>query len=1298
MENYAFSFRYSKFLGTFVLWIFSSIFLFSISGCNPTSEQAAELTGVTTSTGNGPSITIAGTLGNYALTLYPASKDFGTLATNSGTSTQTFTVTNTSIYTVYMGTLNGATTHYTINSGTCTTGMIFVPFATCSFTVTFAPLTSGNLGSNISITYGSSPGSYTFYSQARVDGAGTTLTGFNGLDSLSSITTTSMILNWTGVAAADSYQLYQVVSGSAVLVTSQPSANVCVGTVCTYSVTGLTPSTTYNYRVRATDSFSIQEQNSVTRTASTFSGSIALTSAATTANSGRCTLFTVQAKDSGNNPVVMVSNTSVTIGGLGSGSIFSNSTCTSSLSGVTILSGQSSENFYYKNPTAESITMTASLSTYTAGSKSFSTTSGQLTLTGASTSWAGTTCTAITLSTLDTTGAAMNMITDAAVTMSGLGNGGTYSDAACTTSYTTPIVSSGSSSKIFYYKNTTAQAITMTANISLYATTAGTLSHTVIPNTADHFTYVSGNNQATTIGAISANIVVKLVDAYENPITGQSIAFHGIRGGAQPTTTLVTTDSSGLATNTFRLRGQDVKNQVKVTKVGGLPDAAGSGNSTYIFSATAYTGNNGVMNGRSATAFATAGTCSGDLNQDGKPDMVVMSDGSANIGVFINNGNGTFATRVDYATIASYPYNCQIANINGDTWPDIIVANYASAGASSGVSVFLNSGTGTFPTRADYITAASGMVDVKLADFTGDGVLDLVSAGYASNMFYYRTGVGDGTFGAATAIATGTAPIGMATGDFNGDGFKDAIVTNISSGTASVFRGNGDGTFMARVDYTVGTSPFHVSTADYNSDGRPDIAVSNSASNTVSVLLGTGASGSYTFLPKSDYATGTTPYGNASADVTGDGVTDIIISNYASGTLSVWVGVGNGSFSSRIDYPIGSGSNIQDIEVADFDGNGKVDVAGPSRSTMLSLFTFFQKNGVLIPNHYDVPTYGVGYYLASGDFNADGALDIVQSNYTATGKISILLNNNNNTGSFATKVDYNTTIPNVAGVAVADFNNDGKQDIVACDRNGAAGTSVSVFTGVGDGTFNARSGYTTALDPWSVAAGDINNDGRIDIISGNYTASNISVLLGNGDGTFQAKTDVSTHANPRSVTIADFNNDKKMDVMTCSNNTGKAGVMLGNGSGGFAAMVEYAIGGTVYNCRVGDFNADGNLDIAGANTGTGNIGLILGTGSGTFGAATTFPTLGLPVDFTIGDFSGDGKLDIYTTPWSTGSGVMSLLIGNGSGSFAAPVSYYMRPSSEYSHHAISGDFNGDGKLDAATNSVPSAVLYVVPGI
>jgi hypothetical protein len=273
-------------------------------------------------------------------------------------------------------------------------------------------------------------------------------------------------------------------------------------------------------------------------------------------------------------------------------------------------------------------------------------------------------------------------------------------------------------------------------------------------------------------------------------------------------------------------------------------------------------------------------------------------------------------------------------------------------------------------------------------------------------------------------------------------------------------------------------------------------------------------------------------------------------------------------------------------------------------------------------------------------------------------------------------------------VAVGDFNQDGIPDLVVANGGGATST-VSIFLGNGDGTFRASREYDAGVDTFSVAVGDLNGDGKPDLVVANVGPSgneNIGVLLGNGDGTFMPVVEYNGPS-PGSpfVAVGDFNGDGKLDVVTIGRISGSLGTIdvvsihLGKGDGTLAPAGNYPTGASNPNpisIAVADLNGDGRLDLAVANNNSDSIGVLLGRGDGTFQAAVDYPVGIAPYGIASGDFNGDGKLDLVAS--AGGGATVSVLIGNGDGTFQAPVNY---PAGDGPWSVGVGDFNTDGKLD-----------------
>ncbi len=310
--------------------------------------------------------------------------------------------------------------------------------------------------------------------------------------------------------------------------------------------------------------------------------------------------------------------------------------------------------------------------------------------------------------------------------------------------------------------------------------------------------------------------------------------------------------------------------------------------------------------------------------------------------------------------------------------------------------------------------------------------------------------------------------------------------------------------------------------------------------------------------------------------------------------------------------------------------------------------------------------------VTTADFNGDGKPDLATLN-SYSGNVVVLLGNG--AGGFGTAANFKIGIL-PSSVITADFNGDGKTDIATTDFYS---NNVSVLLGNGAGGFAAAANYSTGQHATSVTTGDFNGDGKADIATANGDSNNVSVLIGNGAGGFAAPIHYNRAPFSTSVTTGDFNGDGKLDIATANGDANNVSVLIGNGAGGFAAAINYSTGQHATSVTTGDFNGDGKLDLVTANLISDNVSVLIGNGTGGFAVATNFNAGTNPSSVTTGDFNGDGKVDIATA--NGGSNNVSVLIGNGAGGFAAATNFNVGADP----HAVTiADFNRDGKLDIAT--------------
>jgi hypothetical protein len=671
----------------------------------------------------------------------------------------------------------------------------------------------------------------------------------------------------------------------------------------------------------------------------------------------------------------------------------------------------------------------------------------------------------------------------------------------------------------------------------------------------------------------------------------------------------------------------------------------------------------------------------------------VATVGSIAVGQFVT-GAPTGCVVITPGSVALFP--------QGSSGP--VVGPFASGSASLGGATFTN------------------LMDVALADVNGDGLPDvfLLQSGAGANTVIVLTNNGNATFSLVGGEPAGGYAItnaGTATsfclGIFNPNGFYDAAVTMAGSDTISILQGGAGGTLTdlgagKQIAFAAGAAPTRVLCADphkfttdpmqtrtdddngpqgldLNHDGRADLVCCLSGADQVAVLLQDAVVPfQFNIAQIASCGTGTsTPRLLALADVDEDGHLDVVCGNTGTGNLSVFLGNGSGAIALVATYSV--------------QGPGVNDLQG----------------------------------LAVADFNRDCRPDIVTSNLNGS-NISIYLGQGDGTFADATNYEAESTANRAGARIVAirpslDFGS-----IVGLDANGTQNKDFLVTVPrafvlyvQGDPVTPPYFTAQAEQDPQGICFGDLNGDGRNDMVVANRAAGTIMVFLNDRSGNFtQPFAPIATGLQPESVAIADVNNDGMNDVLVACNGSDAVYVHLNLAGGSLAAGTAIATNAKgPHQVLAVDMNGDGNVDFVTVNQYGNSVSCFLGDGTGGFAPAPGFapasspagvyPVGNAPLGVAVADLNGDGKIDIVTA--NSNADTVTVLLRNPVGpnvtilsakdyflggliqaQAGPPALPILLPTIEPVSVAI-GDLNKDGANDIVTADKAAGTVTILHG-
>ncbi len=614
----------------------------------------------------------------------------------------------------------------------------------------------------------------------------------------------------------------------------------------------------------------------------------------------------------------------------------------------------------------------------------------------------------------------------------------------------------------------------------------------------------------------------------------------------------------------------------------------------------------------------------------------------------------------------------------GSFRPTSLILVLVAAGSTRAQSCFERGDP--LPRLADVVNSMAA------ADLDGDGAADLVVANDERDTVSVLLNQGAGAFSPAVDYAAGDEPSSVAIADLDGDGHPDVVTADFRSNTLSVLMNRGQGRLAPRVEYQIATGPCFVTTADLNGDGAPDLVAVDYSTNAVSVLLNLGDG---TFGPEAICFVGPNPTSVACADVDGDGNIDLVVDNYGwhngTGSITVLMNQGNGTFTARPEIVLNHPYSMLSIVSGDFDGDGHVDVAIPLLNESSVLFLFNRGDGrferQITREVFDEP-YSI--WVADTDF--DGRPDIVTlgDNYG----VSVLRNLGNR--EFAPYV-YSGSRGYMNG-ALADFDGDGRPDLAAqaAIQQGLPVLSVlSVMFNLGDGRFAERGQVPLGSHPSCVISADLDMDGAPDLISTVQYPDALYVLRNRGDGSFEPAITYAAGERPSAVASADFDGDGTPDLVVTNYASNTASIFLNRGDGTLRPLRPISVGDSPVSVACADLDGDGRPDLAVGSLGSSAVSILLNLGGGTFAPAVDYPLNGLSLRWTVSaaDLNHDGHLDLAV------SGVegVAILRNLGNVTFGQPDFY-----GTFNEGPVAvGDLDGDGYPDIALTSFSADVVEVL---
>ena len=661
----------------------------------------------------------------------------------------------------------------------------------------------------------------------------------------------------------------------------------------------------------------------------------------------------------------------------------------------------------------------------------------------------------------------------------------------------------------------------------------------------------------------------------------------------------------------------------------------------------------------------TQGLAVGDLNGDGFFDIVQGNKDQQSF-VYLNDGQGGLDTWLPFGNSRNTD-SVAIGDLNGDGALDIVQGNNGQQSL-----IYQNDGAGHFDVARPLNTSIYNTKSVAIGDLNGDGALDIIQGNDGQqSIIYLNDGFGNfDVIWPLDSIAYNTKSV--AVGDLNGDGWLDIVLGNRGQ-FSKYYLNNGDGTFGGGINIGNPSSYLNVVTlGDLNGDGALEILQGfvqiNSAGGNRCLIFWNDGAGNF----GTGEAFGTSMRGSSLAvgDLNGDGYLDIVQGNMHQYDR-YFLNDGAGNFDQEINF--GGTAYTNYLLLADLNADGALDIVTANQTD----YGMVPQAGIVYQNNGE-GGFRVGdpigvsqqlaYNIAVGDLNQDGSLDLVIGNGTGQNVKYGVIFINNGSDEFGTEIQFGDD-NYWASIALGDMDDDGDLDIV----QGTGGESHSdqslIFWNDGQAQFltNTLVGNASSKTT-SVVVGDLNGDGSLDIVQGRYAQT--TLVYFNNAGQFGASEPLTGTYQTQSIALGDMNGDGTLDIIQ-GNYDQPSYVYFNNGQGNFDTQAAIGKARSTVRLAVGDLDGDGTLDIVQGNIG-GSSYIYWNDGQGSFEIGNqAFVTIDGVSAALIGDLNGDGASDLVFER-------RHYYLNNGNGEFRI---MQLQDMEEVISPRAFGDLNGDGALD-----------------